>query len=467
MTLQNRTPNDLLRVLLKEARWTNHNFALAVNRVAAEAGISLRYDRTSVSHWMSGTRPRRPVSAFAAEALSRRLGRPVSTEDTGLLAPTAEDAALVPERVSAPASLHHLLKQDQDPRRRALLHEPPFRAAWSAVPPWRARPDRPPSEPDADATHEAGAVAALSTMAAAFAAADQAFGGGHARSALVTYLANDVVEWLRSTTSGRVREELVSSVAALTYLIGFMSFDDLHHHLAQHYYQVALLLVDEVGDSTGHAQVLRGMSVQACFLGHYRQAAQLADAAVDRLPPTASSGTHAVLHAQAAVAHAALVDRKTALSLLNKAERFLEKVHHDPQATWHTDRADVEHLSGQALVFLLDHKHAEAALRQSLEHRAEGERRSRLLTTHYLAELQLQRGNPELACTTWQRFLDECAWVRSGRVHSALQAFRRQLQPYRGNIVVCQSLRRAERLAERTTGPAGRARSTTTPPSQS
>ncbi|MBB5954384.1 hypothetical protein FHS29_000954 [Saccharothrix tamanrassetensis] len=160
-----------------------------------------------------------------------------------------------------------------------------------------------------------------------------------------------------------------------------------------------------------------------------------------------------MLLAQAAVAHAALVDRKTALDLLGKAEMLLEKVDDDPRSTGRIDRADVGHLAGQALAFLLDHKHAEAALRESLGHRSEGERRSRLLTTHYLAELQLHRGNPELACTTWQHFLDECAWARSGRVHSALHTFRRQLQPDRGNVIVRQALRRAERLAERSTGP--------------
>ncbi|MFI9005825.1 tol-pal system YbgF family protein [Actinosynnema sp. NPDC053489] len=455
MTPRNRTPNDLLRLLLKEARWTNHNFALAVNRVAAEAGARLHYDRTSVSHWLSGTRPRPSVAAFAAEALSRRLGRPVSTEDTGLADRTGAATTPAPGRHTALTALHHLLEQDQDPRLRAVLHEQPFRSHWSAVPPWRPRPEGRSPDPDADGPPGGELVAALGTMASTFAAADEAFGGGHARTALVTYLADDVVRWLRSAASGPFRGELVSSVAALTHLVGSMSFDDLHHHLAQYYYRVTLLLADEVGDSTGHALVLRGMSTQACFLGHYRQAAQLADAAVDRLPPGASPGTRAVLLGQATVAHAALADRRTAFALLGRAEKFLGKAEDEPPATGRTDQAEVEYLAGRALAFLLDHEPAEAALRESLEHRPERERRSRLLTTHYLAELQLRRGNPELACTTWQRFLDECGWVRSGRVRSALHAFSRQLQPYRGNVVVRHALRRAERLAGRSTGAGG------------
>ncbi|MFT7837092.1 hypothetical protein Q5530_13165 [Saccharothrix sp. BKS2] len=47
--------------------------------------------------------------------------------------------------------------------------------------------------------------------------------------------------------------QLVSAASAPTHLIGFMCFDDLHHHLAQCYFRVVLHLVDEVGDGIGHS----------------------------------------------------------------------------------------------------------------------------------------------------------------------------------------------------------------------
>lgn len=442
MTPRNHMPNDLLRALLREARWTNHSFSLAVNRVAAEAGTRLRYDRTSVSHWLSGTRPRPPVPEFAAEALSRRLCRPVSAADTGLGGPTEEEVT-VPEPGSGLAALHRLTELDLNPRRRAALHDRPFRVDWLAVPPRRAHPDG--SHPRHDGKPEPGLVAALAAMTSAATTADQALGGGHARSVLVTYLANDVLGWLRSAPTTRACGQLVSRVATLTHLIGFKSFDDLRQYLAQRYYRVALLLADEVDDRTGQAVTLRAMSAQACFLGHHRHAAQLADAAIDRADSATPPGKRAVLLGQAAVAHAALLDRRAALARLVQAEKHLERAEDGPRSTALTDQADAAHLAGQALAFLRDHRQAEIALRASLRCRPEGERRSWLLTTHQLAELQLRRGNPDQACATWQRFLDECSAVRSARVRSALRSFPAHLWPYRDNALVDQVLRRAEK----------------------
>ncbi|MEU9008152.1 hypothetical protein AB0D15_41400, partial [Streptomyces sp. NPDC048551] len=84
-----REPNGRLRTLLTDARWSGQDFARAVNGVAAETGLTLCYDRTSVSHWLSGTRPPAHVVALAAEALTRRTGRRISPADTGLARPAA------------------------------------------------------------------------------------------------------------------------------------------------------------------------------------------------------------------------------------------------------------------------------------------------------------------------------------------------------------------------------------------
>jgi hypothetical protein len=82
--VRNHVRNKSLRRLVEESRWTHHSFAVAVNGVGAEAGVRLHYDRTAVSHWLTGSRLRLPVPEFVAEALSRRLGRIVSVAETGL-----------------------------------------------------------------------------------------------------------------------------------------------------------------------------------------------------------------------------------------------------------------------------------------------------------------------------------------------------------------------------------------------
>ncbi len=66
-----RAPNRALRALLEESEWTQAAFARALARLGAEVGIHLRYDRTSVAHWLRGSRPDPRVQHLMAEALSR------------------------------------------------------------------------------------------------------------------------------------------------------------------------------------------------------------------------------------------------------------------------------------------------------------------------------------------------------------------------------------------------------------
>ncbi|WP_208638211.1 hypothetical protein [Streptomyces murinus] len=82
-----RTPNQALRILLAEAGWSGARLAREVNALGAAQGTPYHYDRTTVAHWLTGSRPRPPVPQLVAQALSRRLDRRVRAEDTGLLAP--------------------------------------------------------------------------------------------------------------------------------------------------------------------------------------------------------------------------------------------------------------------------------------------------------------------------------------------------------------------------------------------
>ncbi|WP_369199575.1 tol-pal system YbgF family protein [Streptomyces sp. PU-14G] len=81
---RDRAPNGALRALLEETEWTQAAFARALARLGAEVGIHLRYDRTSVAHWLRGSRPDPRVQHLMAEALSRRLGRRVTVGELGM-----------------------------------------------------------------------------------------------------------------------------------------------------------------------------------------------------------------------------------------------------------------------------------------------------------------------------------------------------------------------------------------------
>lgn len=431
MTTRHRVDNTALRVLVKEANWTNQSLAAAVNRVAGETGFVLHYDRTTVSHWLSGSRPRPPVPGLIAEAFSRRIGRRVSAAEIGMAgAESVEPPEPGTEHVPAIIALHDLVTADLDPACRATLCEQPFRVDWTVCRPSRWAPGGAPDGEDPPPRAGSGSGAAVRTMTTAFAAVDRAFGGGTTRSAMLMYLATDVMILARPRPGAQPDRELLGATAALARLMGFKCFDSLHHNLAQRYYRIALRLAEEADDPVEYARVLHDMSVQAWFLGHYPHAARLADAAVDHAGPTGHSGISAVLLGQSAVAHASLSHRREALSLLAEAEYLLTRTADPDRAGEPALRAVLAHRAGQALALLHDHLRAESRLRESLRNYPRRERRSRMLTTHVLADLQLAQGRVAQASATWDHFLRDYSYMHSRRVTSVFRSFRVKLESH-------------------------------------
>jgi hypothetical protein len=442
-------PNESLRSLLREAGLTHDNLARAVNRVAAESCVDLNYDRTAVAHWLSGSRPRGPVPGFVAEALSRRLGRLVTIASTGLADASTLDSHLVPDSRTGTHALFLLATADLDPGAQTALREMPYRIDWAAAPEWPSEgqagqntmwvPRNPITRADPDV------VAAVRATTAAFAFTDRAFGRG--RLALAAYLATDVTVWMESVTGDRTRRELFSAVAASAQLIGAMCFDNLYHHLAQRYYRCALDLSVEAGDPVGYGAVLQGMSAQAWFLGHHRQAVRLAEISPERgKDAPVPAGVHAELLGQAAVAHAALSDHRSALACLAAAERLLDRSPPGDSTEASEGRANFAYRTGQVRFCFRDPRGAETALRRSLRHRAASGRRSRMLTTNLLAEIQFRGGRFEQACATWGSFLDDYPHMDSARIRWIFHALRRKLAPHRKTTVVAETLDRIDRI---------------------
>ncbi|GAA3258254.1 hypothetical protein [Streptomyces lavendulae] len=416
-----REPNGRLRTLLTDARWSGQDFARAVNGVAAEHGLTLRYDRTSVSHWLSGTRPSAHVVALAAEALSRRTGRRISPADTGL--------ARIPLSVTPDTT-------GGAPAAPAGLAEGPF----GEVPVY-SRDWRPDGEPPAGSPARRAAqggrlghhhVAAAEALLPVFRDADMTYGSGRIRPALTAYLTTTVVPWLSADAPPAVRHRLLAAAARLAYTAGFLCFDGNEQGLAQAYYRAALRLGREAGDPRCHAPALRAMSVQAHHLGHREQAWELAEAAArhaPRLPPVQA----AFVTGQLAVAEAARGDRRAALTQLGRAERLLERAtgRCAPIGDYH--RAAYHHQQSEVLAALGDVAGAVAALSASLRHRPPAERRARAVTSARLAELQLDRGHLERACATWHELLDTVGPLESARVTDAARRLRVRLRAAGGN----------------------------------
>jgi transcriptional regulator with XRE-family HTH domain/tetratricopeptide (TPR) repeat protein len=445
-------PNVALRRLLTEAGWTEQQLAKAVNETGAETGLALRYDRSAVSHWLAGRRPWGPVPALLAETLSRRLGRPVTLADVGL-DPSAQQEQRSEDAIDM---LVHLATFSGE--RRRVLTNGAYSLAALAVPAWAQVRD-PARGKRQDQTRLVPArVGAAEQMMSLFTEADANSGGGHARSALAAYLAYDVAPCLNAAASKPLRAKMLTVATQLTYLCAFMCFDDDQHALAQRYYRAALDLAVENGDPAAYAIGLRALSVQARELGHHRPALQLAEVAAStgrrQFPPE----RQAFFLGQVAVASAADGDRRGAIEALGAAERLLSKAGSAGtgsasagvggatlMGSYHP--AALAHQQAAVCQLLGDRLGAIDAMSASLRHRPPGERRSRAITTAWLAEIQLAHGHLDEAVATWHGFLDDYPYLRSGRATAALKRLRSMLRPHAANKSAARLLTQAAALA--------------------
>lgn len=440
-----RTPNKALRHLLAEAGWSGAQLARQVNALGAERGTPLHYDRTTVAHWLAGSRPRPPVPALVAEALSRRLGRPVLLQDTGLLytRQPGHGAGAPPGEGSAVERLDRVLR---DTDRRSLALVGAYSLAALAIP--AGLPASKEGRPAAFAPTASVGPAHVSSareLLTVFSRSDITFGAGSVREPLRQYLSSTLLTWLRSDMKPAIRHDLFTVAAQLTYLCAFAHFDMNHHAAAQRLYLTSAELAREAGDAIGCALALRGLSVQAHELGHLAEADQLAEHAVQTGARHAPPHQQAFLLGQLAVAQAARGDRRHTRHLL-VAERRLEKSADGASAVgaFHAgslalQRAAVAKSKGE-------HRTAVRELSLSLRHRPAEERRSRALGLAELAETQLATGHLEQACRTCHEFIDILPTIRSARADDRLRAQIAALRPNATNPAAAALLARVRHM---------------------
>jgi hypothetical protein len=287
------------------------------------------------------------------------------------------------------------------------------------------------SPPPARAAERVGTAHANAAelMLSVFSEMDFSFGGGRALPALRGYLGTDVASWLRAPATPAAQGRLHSAAARLAYLAGWMCFDDNIHGASQRYYRAAARLAAVGGDAGCYAAALRGLSVQAHYLGHHHLAQDLAEAAM-RESSHVPRVEAAFLTGQLAVATAAIGDQSAALSHMAEAERMLDRalVQDAPVGGYHV--AALQHQSAETLAWVGNGSAAIQALTVSLRHRPPTERRARAVTTARLAELYLDAGWLEHACAAWSTLLDDRPQLFSGRVEQAVRSMRARLRPH-------------------------------------
>lgn len=432
-----RGPNRDLRMLLTEAAWTASALARAVNAAGAEVGIELSYDRTSVAHWLSGTRPRHPVPQLVGEVLSRRLGRSVTAATAGF-PEKGNSPAGPPTKDGAVAHLAQLAGLDAHPLQRAPLHRTPYRSGLRHIPEWRD-PAHPPggnTGPRAGARVGRPEVDTLKLAVLGFTTGLDRHGGGYARTALGVYLADDVAPWLRSPASESVHRELLTESAHLVFLLARKYADSALHGVAQRYFVAALGLANEADDRTTWAVVQRGMSCQALLLDHRRAALAHGERASLALPPSAPAPARAFVTAQLAVAQAAVGNRRAALRALGEAEQASDADASDTGPFASYPVAALKYQQAQTLHRLGDLPGAVAALDSCALHRPPEDRRGCALTHGARTGLLMSQGHVEEASASWREFLLAKSGLRSAQVSRVDRELRRLFLAYRAQPAV-------------------------------
>ncbi|MFI5617538.1 hypothetical protein [Streptomyces sp. NPDC051567] len=428
MARHSRTPNTGLPVLLEQAGWSRSQFASIVNRIGAEAGLTLKYGQPAVSQWVAGHQPRPQVRGLIVEAFERKLGRPVTYAETGLTQPGAvEEADTVRDLVD-------LGRADMEPSRRRVIAAGVFSAAL-AIPlfPTLARADGPePIRPGKVTTRVGRAqVTAVRTMTDRIADILDELGAGHARPMAAAFLVNTVGPWLKAESTVPVRRSMLAAASDLVYLTGWMAMYERQHRLGQDYYLSALKLAGEAEEHLAYCRTLRGMSLQASHLGYGRRALELADSAAEAAP-AAGPRLVAFLRGQQAHGAAMVGDRRQAFGRLREAEEALGRADDRRESVGGYDRTaylfHVAHVQNETR----DVAGSVKTLRESIRLQPAHERQGRLHAYGLLAQRQLSIGHVEAACESWGRFLDDYEELSSARGDEHFEVMNLRLRPHHG-----------------------------------
>ncbi|MFJ3144193.1 regulator [Streptomyces halstedii] len=284
-----------------------------------------------------------------------------------------------------------------------------------------------------------GDIAALHSVGDLFRALDHAYGGGHARQALVRYLEHEAEPMLRGTYGEAVGRRLFSAAADLTRLAGWTSYDIGAHGLAQRYFVQALRLAQAAGDRAYGSFVLITMSRQAVYLGHGREAVQLARVSQQGIGSSAPPVVMALLHAVEARGHGVLGETRACVAALVRAERALQSARPgDDTPPWarHFDEAQLADEFGHCHLDLQQYRAAAQHAERSLQLRAPAYARSRLFCRVVLASARLGIGELDQACLLGAEAAQQASEMRSARATEYVRDFERRLEPYRDAVAV-------------------------------
>jgi hypothetical protein len=444
-------PNESLARLLDEADWMHRQFAASVNRVGAERGLKLRYDESSVAHWLGGAVPRKTARPAVLEALSRRLGRPITHEEAGFGASsivTGSDVASG-HQLGTIEGLVDTGRADMDPSRRTVLTTALYSAAV-AVPRFEDKDDSLDRLEQQTAGRTVrigpGDVAVVRSMTDRIADILDELGGAHARPMAAAFIVNSVTSYLRADGSEAVKNDMRAAASDLVYLTGWMAMYEKAHGLGQRYYHQALGLAKAADDQVTYCRTLRGMALQAANLKHANRALELADSAAEAAPQSGPR-LQAFLRGQQAHGAALVGDKQLAFSRLAETEAALSKADNRRDAIGGYDQSAYQFHVSSVLHALGDVPGSIKALQASNRARPAMEKQGNAHANGLLAQRHLEVGHLEAACETWGRFLDDYARLSSARADEHFDIMRHRIRPHLANRKARDLDERARELA--------------------
>jgi hypothetical protein len=277
-------------------------------------------------------------------------------------------------------------------------------------------------------------VAATYSMIEMLDEMDNRFGGGHARLAGVSYLAESVLPQLAQTPLGPERSALLTAAAQLASNTGWMSYDCGGLGLGQMYMTQALRLCAESGERVLAGQVFAGLSHLAVAAGKPTEALNLAEVGLATASQSGSPLGTMRLHAMRARAHAALHEPAKAAKAIHDAEKAIDASKGmDDNARWvrYLDQAYLSAEMAHCFSALADHQNAEHFAHLAAQSTT-GRGRRRTLSLAVLASARLEGRERDLegALHAAHQALDQLRQVASGRSAEAIRAFQHRLEPY-------------------------------------
>lgn len=432
-----RPQNHRLREAIERSGYTYEALAAAVRTVAAESGVRLNTNRSAVSHWANGARPREDTAIFIAESLSRRLGGTVRPEDLALTAGTdAEQTSLGALDGDPVAQLANIGRMDME--RRRLIAATGYSVAVAALP--LTVLDKPPAHASAHSNMKVGAtdIAAVHEVTQKFTDLDERRGGQHGSQAAAAYFTEEVLPLARGRfASTDLEKQMRLAAASMVNLLAWKAYDAGRNRLAQDYYLQSLRLTREAGSDTHTAFVLRGMAQHAINVDQPQHSLALSERALRMAAGKVDPSARSLFH----IAHARALARdgqaKAAVREAVRAGNLAETSDADDRmpnwsALWSPPVATVANNTAKFLVDIGDYLSAENFFRRAASTRPDASYlRINGLTLLAQGEIQARTGRLDEACHTWSGGLDRLRQVRSARATKAVADIRVILSPYR------------------------------------